>query len=242
MTTPRPTTYSATTPCAEVFTPFVIIFDSDDEITILLIRPTPPSLDHTSALYGYPLDYGNDSSDDDPSDAAKSLNTQSASTSVVHPSPNQSLSTSLVLASQLGKEIPMPLGYRETMTTTNQGMSFAELEQIVAEQIANAIETIAIYETKTCMTRESMSQTKRQKNKVAKNASNKRKWKAKCGNCKWFGHQTRDCRTLVLRAKQRPLVEKQKAKVTCYECGMPGHYKSDCPMWKFQNRVNKYWK
>ncbi|GKE27581.1 hypothetical protein Tco_1442965 [Tanacetum coccineum] len=21
-----------------------------------------------------------------------------------------------------------------------------------------------------------------------------------------------------------------------------GHYKSDCPVWKFQNRVNKYWK
>ncbi|GKB52255.1 reverse transcriptase domain-containing protein [Tanacetum coccineum] len=130
------------------------------------------------------------------------------------------------------------------------------------------------------MARESMSQAKRQEDKVAENASNKRKWEgdpkgsssqqqnkepkvirahtagtsnkegyagnlplcnkfkfhhtgpcvAKYGNCKRFGHQTRDCRTLVLRAKQRPSVVKQKAEVTCYECGMLGHYKSDCLM------------
>ncbi|GJZ75048.1 putative ribonuclease H-like domain-containing protein [Tanacetum coccineum] len=60
------------------------------------------------------------------------------------------------------------------MSTTNQGMSFVEIEQIVAERVANAIETIAIYETKTRMARESMSQTKQQKEKVVENASNKR--------------------------------------------------------------------
>ncbi|GJW56850.1 putative reverse transcriptase domain-containing protein, partial [Tanacetum coccineum] len=130
------------------------------------------------------------------------------------------------------------------------------------------------------MTCETMSQAKRQEDKVADNASNKRKWEgdhkgsssqqqnkepkairahtarlsnkegyagnlplcnkckfyhtgpcvAKCGNCKRFGHQTRDCRTPVLRAKQRPSVAKQKAEVTCYEYEMLGHYKSDCPM------------
>nr|GEX68542.1 hypothetical protein [Tanacetum cinerariifolium] len=51
-----------------------------------------------------------------------------------------------------------------------------EIEQIVAERVANAIEAIAIYETKTRMARESMTQTKQQKDKVTKNASNKRKW------------------------------------------------------------------
>ncbi|GJW27007.1 hypothetical protein Tco_0040818 [Tanacetum coccineum] len=56
MTTPRPTPFSTTTPRVGVFTPFVIISDSDDEITTLPMRPAPPSPDHTPALYVYPLD------------------------------------------------------------------------------------------------------------------------------------------------------------------------------------------
>ncbi|GJW10386.1 hypothetical protein Tco_1576213 [Tanacetum coccineum] len=115
ITTPRPTTFFATTPQAGVFTPFVIISDSSDEITTLPIRPAPPSPDRTPALYDYPLDFGDDSLDEDLSDTAESLHTQSASTSVVHPSPTRSLSTSLVLASQPGKENPVPLGYRAAM-------------------------------------------------------------------------------------------------------------------------------
>ncbi|GJZ71778.1 reverse transcriptase domain-containing protein [Tanacetum coccineum] len=290
------------------------------------MRPVPPSPDRTPTLYVYPLKIDDDSSDEDLSDIAKSLHTQSASTSIVHPSPTQSLPTSLVLANQQEKEISIPLGYRrsrplppslppsvppppehieslgdnieasiwnlerhpgpytdklvsKTMTTTNQGMSFAEFEQIIAQGVANAIETIAIYETKTCMARKSMNQIKQQEEKIAENTNNNRKWEgdhkgsssqqqnkesnvvrahtvkpsnkegyagnlplcnkcmfhhtglcaAKCGNCKRFGHQTRYCRTLVLRAKQSPLVAKQKAEVTCYECGMLGHYKSKCP-------------
>nr|GEW07087.1 hypothetical protein [Tanacetum cinerariifolium] len=144
-------------------------------------------------------------------------------------------------------------------------MSFAEIEQIVAQRVANAIETIAIYETKTRMARESMSQTKRQADKVTENASNKRKWEgdhkgsssqqqnkepkvirahtAKPSNKKGYaGNIPLDCRTPALRAKLRPSVAKQKAEVISNKCGELGHYKSDCPMWKFQNRVNKYWK
>ncbi|GJS17361.1 hypothetical protein Tco_0411833 [Tanacetum coccineum] len=62
------------------------------------------------------------------------------------------------------------------MTTVNQGMSAEEIERVVAQRVANAIEAIAIYETKTDMARKSMSQTERQDDKVAENASNKRKW------------------------------------------------------------------
>ncbi|GJV29381.1 putative reverse transcriptase domain-containing protein [Tanacetum coccineum] len=62
------------------------------------------------------------------------------------------------------------------MTTANQGMNIEEIEQIVAKRVANAIKAIAIYEKKTSMAREAMSQTKRQGDKVIKNASNKRKW------------------------------------------------------------------
>nr|GFA97725.1 hypothetical protein [Tanacetum cinerariifolium] len=66
----------------------------------------------------------------------------------------------------------------ETMTTVNQGMSVEEIERVVAQRVVNAIEVIAIYETKTNIARKSMSQTKRQKEKVAENASNKRKWES----------------------------------------------------------------
>nr|GFA77131.1 hypothetical protein [Tanacetum cinerariifolium] len=62
------------------------------------------------------------------------------------------------------------------MTTMNQGMSFLEIEQIVVERVANAIETIAIYKTKTDMARESISQIKWQEDKVSENTRNKRKW------------------------------------------------------------------
>ncbi|GJS67413.1 reverse transcriptase domain-containing protein [Tanacetum coccineum] len=54
------------------------------------------------------------------------------------------------------------------MATVNQGMSVEEIKQIVAQRVANAIEAIAIYE--------SINQTKQRENKVAGNASNKRKW------------------------------------------------------------------
>ncbi|GJX46334.1 hypothetical protein Tco_0271524 [Tanacetum coccineum] len=147
------------------------------------------------------------------------------------------------------------------MTTANQGMSIEEIEQIVAQRVANAIEAIAIYE--------SINQTKQRENKVAGNASNKRKWEGdhngsfsqqqnkehkvfrahtvrlsnkedyagnlpwcnrcnfhhigqcaeKCGNCKLRGHQARDCRIPVPRAKQRSVVSGKKAEVTCYGCG-----------------------
>nr|GEZ65894.1 hypothetical protein [Tanacetum cinerariifolium] len=55
---------------------------------------------------------------------------------------------------------------RETMTTANQGMSVEEIELVVAQRVANAIEAIAIYETKTNLAHKSMSQTERQKEKV----------------------------------------------------------------------------
>nr|GFA90916.1 putative reverse transcriptase domain-containing protein [Tanacetum cinerariifolium] len=64
------------------------------------------------------------------------------------------------------------------MTTVNQGMSVEEIERVVAQRVANAIEAIAIYETKTNLARKSMSQTERQEEKVAENASNKRKWES----------------------------------------------------------------
>nr|GFC09741.1 reverse transcriptase domain-containing protein [Tanacetum cinerariifolium] len=62
------------------------------------------------------------------------------------------------------------------MTTVNQWMSVEEIERVVAQRVANAIEAIAIYEMKTNLALKSMSQTERQEEKVAENASNKKKW------------------------------------------------------------------
>nr|GEW32986.1 hypothetical protein [Tanacetum cinerariifolium] len=82
MTTPRPTPFPPTTPCARVLIPFVIISDSNDEITTLPVRPAQSSSDRIPALSGYPLDFGDDSSDEDLSDTAESLPAQTASTSI----------------------------------------------------------------------------------------------------------------------------------------------------------------
>ncbi|GJS04853.1 putative reverse transcriptase domain-containing protein [Tanacetum coccineum] len=86
------------------------------------------------------------------------------------------------------------------MTTVNQGMSVEEIERVVAQRVANAIEAIAIYETKTNMARKPISQTEQQEYKVAENANNKRKWEGnhngqctvKNGNCKKVGHMTQE--------------------------------------------------
>nr|GEY12653.1 hypothetical protein [Tanacetum cinerariifolium] len=66
----------------------------------------------------------------------------------------------------------------ETMTTVNQGMSVEEIKRVITQRVANAIEAIAIYEMKTNLSRKSMSQTERQEEDVAENASNKRKWES----------------------------------------------------------------
>ncbi|GKA98560.1 putative reverse transcriptase domain-containing protein [Tanacetum coccineum] len=147
-----------------------------------------------------------------------------------------------------------------TMATVNQGMSVEEIEQIVAQRVANAIEAIAIYE--------SINQTKQQENKVAGNASNKRKWESdhngssnqqhkghkkkyattlplctkcnyhhkgqcapKCNICKKIGHLAQNYRTPAAIEYQRTL--------TCYECGGLGHYKRDYPELKNQNHGNQ---
>ncbi|GJU19234.1 reverse transcriptase domain-containing protein [Tanacetum coccineum] len=54
---------------------------------------------------------------------------------------------------------------------------------------------------------------------------------AKCGNCKKVGHLTRDCWSSTTTNNQRI--------VTCYECGIQGHYRSDCPRLKNQNNGNQ---
>ncbi|GJZ94860.1 hypothetical protein Tco_0667063 [Tanacetum coccineum] len=67
------------------------------------------------------------------------------------------------------------------MPTTGQGISSVEIEQIVAQRVANAIKAIAIYETKIHVTRDSMDWVTCQRAKVTKNDNNKRKWEGDHG-------------------------------------------------------------
>ncbi|GJZ11058.1 hypothetical protein Tco_0545817 [Tanacetum coccineum] len=127
---------------------------------------------------------------------------------------------------------------RETMTTVDQGMSVEEIERVVAQRVANAIEAIAIYETKTNMARKSISQTEQQECKVAENANNKRKWEGnhngqctvKFGNCKKVDHMTQDCRNPAM------LLGNQQNSRLFMSVNLR-HFKSECPNRKFQKRV-----
>nr|GEY62207.1 hypothetical protein [Tanacetum cinerariifolium] len=131
-------------------------------------------------------------------------------------------------------------------------MSIEEIERVVAHRVANAIEAIALYETKTNLAHKSMSQTERQEEEVAENASNKRKWesnhngslsqqnkghKVPRAHTAWPINKKTYAGSLPLR-NQTPATAKNQRTRTCYECGSLRHYKSKCPMVKFHKRMD----
>ncbi|GJY57802.1 hypothetical protein Tco_0457694 [Tanacetum coccineum] len=114
----------------------------------------------------------------------------------------------------------------EMMTTVNQGMSVEEIERVVAQRVANAIEAIAIYETKTNMARKSISQTKREEDKVAENASNKRKWE---GNHNGSSSQQNKGHKVPRAHTTRPI--NKKAYADLYLCATSANFTiMDCAL------------
>nr|GFA10483.1 hypothetical protein [Tanacetum cinerariifolium] len=140
----------------------------------------------------------------------------------------------------------------ETMTTVNQGMSVEEwmsvqeIEQVIAQRVANAIEVIAIYETKTNLAYKSMSQTERQEEEVAENASNKRKWGSNHNGSlsqQNKGHKVPRAHTAwpinkKAHAGSLPLCNKCKSHHNGPYTVSLGHYKSECPIVKFHKHVD----
>ncbi|GJW08536.1 hypothetical protein Tco_1570959 [Tanacetum coccineum] len=145
------------------------------------------------------------------------------------------------------------------MPTTRQGTSSTKIEQIVSQQVTNAIEAIAIYETKIHVAHDSIVRVVRQKVVRAYTAGpdNKNGYArklplcdkcklhhtgsctGKCNNYKRVGHMTGDCRTPIPTTTQIPLVANQKTVVTCHKCGKQCYFKSKCPRLKNQSRVNQ---
>ncbi|GKB38802.1 putative reverse transcriptase domain-containing protein [Tanacetum coccineum] len=62
------------------------------------------------------------------------------------------------------------------MSASRQRMTSAKINQIIAQRVSDAIEAIAIYETKIGMAHEPMNQVLRQETQIEKNANSKRKF------------------------------------------------------------------
>nr|GEW49903.1 hypothetical protein [Tanacetum cinerariifolium] len=86
-----------------------------------------------------------------------------------------------------------------TMMNTNQWLSFAKIKQIVTQRVANAIETITIYETKTRVARGLMNKA----DKMAENDRNKGKWKGDDGGSSSQNKGHKISRAHVVGAKQQ---------------------------------------
>nr|GFA25031.1 hypothetical protein [Tanacetum cinerariifolium] len=130
------------------------------------------------------------------------------------------------------------------MSTVNQGRSVEEIKQVVAQRVANAIEAIAIYKTKTNLAPKTMSQTEQQEEKVVENASNKRKWASNHNgslNQQNKGHNVPRAHTAWQSTRRHMLdlyLYATSANFPIIGRALLRHYKSKCPIVKSHKRVD----
>ncbi|GJZ58711.1 hypothetical protein Tco_0614527 [Tanacetum coccineum] len=133
------------------------------------------------------------------------------------------------------------------MATVNQGMSVKEIEQIVAQRVANAIETIAIYETKTNMARKipgpkAKPRPSMAKLKAERQAKNKRKLDNNNQTQQQSPKRQKVAQAYVAGTGERkeyagslpltPTATRNQRTPTCSESGGLGHYKCVNMNWK----------
>nr|GEV95340.1 putative reverse transcriptase domain-containing protein [Tanacetum cinerariifolium] len=63
----------------------------------------------------------------------------------------------------------------------------------------------------------------------------------KCTNCKKIGHSARDCKVRSAATNNNNNNQRAQGKnprgITCFECGVQGHFRSDCPKLKMEIRL-----
>nr|GEX43396.1 hypothetical protein [Tanacetum cinerariifolium] len=235
-----------------------------------------PSLDEELALTDNEIESDNivpkiNTRDQDEDQAGPNPESQPQSSHVIHAGPNlkhmdleatdastqqnpekmdEEFTTTAYLNVQENLKLPSK---DQKMSAMRQGMSFAKIEQIVAQRVTNVIKAIAIYEAKIRMAHDSIVRVVHQGVKVARNDNDKKKklplcnerklhhtgpCTVKCNNCKRVGHMTRNCRTPIPTTTQRPLITDQKLVVTYFRSGAQWNFKSKYLRLKNQNRYN----
>ncbi|GJR18550.1 putative reverse transcriptase domain-containing protein [Tanacetum coccineum] len=117
-----------------------------------------------------------------------------------------------------------------------QGSVMASKPKIMQDTIKFATELMdqKIYTFDDCQ-----AEKKRNLDDNSRNNQTQQQPYKRCNNCKKVGHLDRDCRGSAAVANNQRAIGVNQRVVTCFEYGVQGHYKKDCPKQKNNNRGNQ---